>query len=155
MVGVRALLAGKTYWYTSVVQVPGGCLKINAELLRAEFRRCGVLQERLLHYTSSLLVQSAQMAACNRVHRLQQRLARWLLMTRDRARQDGFPMTHEFLSDMLGTPRSEVSAAVGALRRSGFIRPGRGRMVILDPKALESAACECYQILRNELYGIR
>ena len=114
-----------------------------------------MLQERLLHYTSYLLGQSEQKADCNRVHRVQQRLARWLLMARDRARQDEFPMTHEFLSDMLGTPRSEVSAAVGALRRSGFIRPGRGRMVILDPKALESAACECYQILRNELYGIR
>jgi CRP-like cAMP-binding protein len=153
MLGIRSILAGQTYGYTSVVQVPGGCLRIDAKVLQSEFRRGGALQDRLLRYTSYLLVQTSQMAACNRVHRLDQRLARWLLMAHDRVRQDEFPMTHEFLSEMLGTPRSEVTAAAGVFRRSGVIRYGRGRMTIVDRPALESAACECYRVLHDELYG--
>ena len=151
MLGIRAILEGKSYWYISVVQIEGGCLRINAEVLRAEFKRARVLQERLLHHTSYLLVQTAQLAACNRVHRVKQRLARWLLMTHDRAKHDEFPITQEFLSEMLGTPRSEVSAATGALRRSGIIQYERRKMTILNRKALEGVACECYYILREEL----
>jgi CRP-like cAMP-binding protein len=151
MLGVRAILEGKTYWYISVVQIEGGCLRISAKVLRAQFKRGDAFQARLLQYTSYLLVQTAQLAACNRVHRLRERLARWLLMTHDRAKHDEFPMTHEFLSEMLGTPRSEVSAAAGALRRSGVIGYKRGRMAILDRKALEALACECYQVLRDAL----
>ena len=155
MAGLRAILAGKTYWYVSVVQIAGLCLKINGKVLEAEFKRCGVLHERLLHYTSYLLAQTSQLAACNRVHRLEQRLARWLLTARDRVKRDQFEMTHEFLSEMLGTPRSEVSRATGALRKAGLIRYGRGTLTILDSEALESVACECYQVLRQELYGPR
>jgi CRP-like cAMP-binding protein len=153
MLGVRAILAGKTYWYSSVVQIPGGSLRIDAKVLQREFKRGGVLQDRLLHYISYLLVQTSQTAACNRVHRLEQRLARWLLMARDRVQQDEFPMTHEFLSEMLGTSRSEITSAAGMLRKFGVIRYARGRMTILDRKALESVACECYHILHDELYG--
>lgn len=155
MLGLRAVLAGKTYWHVSVVQVPGGCVRMNAKVLQAEFKRGGVLQERLLHYTSYLLVQTAQMAACNRIHHQKQRLARWLLMAHDRVTEDEFPMTHEFLGEMLGTPRSEVTTAAGSLRRSGLIRYQRGRMTILDRKGLETAACECYQILHDELHALR
>jgi len=86
-----------------------------------------LLQERLLHYVSYLLVQVSQTAAWNRIHRLEQRLARWLLMAYGRVKRDEFPITHEFLSDMLGTPRSEVSIAAGALRKSGVIRYARGQ----------------------------
>lgn len=151
MAGVRAILAGKTYWYVSVVQVPGGCLRIDARVLQAEFRRGGTLQERLLQYTSFLLVQTAQTAACNRVHPMRQRLARWLLMAEDRAKRPQFPMTHEFLSEMLGTSRSEVTSAAGSLRKSGLIRYRRGTITILNRSGLETAACECYRILRDEL----
>lgn len=151
MLGLRALLTGKTHWNIAVVQVEGGCLRIDAKVLRAEFKRAGALQDEVLHFASYLLIQTAQMAACNRVHRLKQRLARWLLMTHDRAKHDEFPMTHEFLSEMLGTPRSEVSAVADAFRKSGIIFYKRGRMAILDRKALEAEACECYQVLREEL----
>ena len=155
MLGIRALLGAETHWYDSIVQIPGGCLRIDAKVLQTEFRRGGVVQERLLHYISYLLVQLSQTAACNRVHRLEQRLARWLLMAHDRVKQDVFPITHEFLSDMLGTPRSEVSIAAAALRKSGAIRYARGKMTIVNRKGLQSAACECYQILHDELYYLR
>jgi CRP-like cAMP-binding protein len=155
MMGIRAILGAETHWYDSVVQIPGGCLRIDAKVLQTEFRRGGVLQERLLHFINYLLVQLSQTAACNRIHRLEQRLARWLLMAHDRVKQDEFPMTHEFLSSMLGAPRSEVSIAAGALRKSGVIRYARGKMTIVDRKGLQSAACECYQILHDELYYLR
>jgi CRP-like cAMP-binding protein len=154
MLGVRAILEGRSYWYASVVQIEGGCLRMNAKVVQAQFKRAGGFQVGLLQYTGYLLVQTAQLAACNRVHRLRQRLARWLLMTNDRAKHDEFPMTHEFLSDMLGAPRPEVSTAAGALRKSGVIRYERGKMAILDRKALEALACECYQVLRGALEGI-
>jgi CRP-like cAMP-binding protein len=154
VLGVRAILGVETHWYDSIVQIPGGCLRIDAKVLQTEFRRGGVLQARLLHYVSYLLVQLSQTAACNRIHRLKQRLARWLLMSHDRVKQDEFPITHEFLSDMLGTPRSEVSIAAAALRKSGVIRYARGKMTIVDRQGLQSAARECYQILYNELYHL-
>lgn len=153
MLGLRAILEEKTHWHISVAQIEGGCLRIDANVLRAEFNRAGTLHQRLLQYTSYRLVQTAQLAACNRVHRLKQRLARWLLMTHDRTKHDEFPMTHEFLSEMLGTSRAEISSAAGALRRSGVVHYQRGRMTILDRKALESTACECYRVLRDELGG--
>jgi len=155
MLGLRAMLGGRTYRYNSVVQIPGNCMRIQAKVLQAEFDRCGVLQKRVLIYTRYLLAQTTQMAACNRVHRVEQRLARWLLMAYDRVKRNEFPMTHEILSAMLGTPRSEVTIAAGAFRRSGFLRYGRGKITILDRKGLESVACECYQILHEELYSLR
>ncbi|MGH9407729.1 MAG: Crp/Fnr family transcriptional regulator [Terriglobia bacterium] len=155
VVGVRAILTRRTYRHDSVVQIAGGCLRISAALLRAEFKRGGVLQDRLLHYTSYLLVQTEQTAACNRVHRIEQRMGRWLLMTRDRVQRDDFAMTHEFLAEMLGAARSEVTIAAGSLRRSGIIQYQRGRVTILNRKGLERAACECYRILYSEMDAIR
>ena len=151
LLGLRAVLGAKVSGYVAVVQVPGRALKIEADLLGAEFRRGGVLQDRVLRYTRYLLFQVSQTAACNRVHRLEQRLARWLLMVHNRAKRDEFPITHEFLSHMLGTPRSEVTIAAGILRKAWLIRYWRGRMTILDRQGLESASCECYRVVSNEL----
>jgi len=151
LLGIWALLGAEKYWYLAVVQVPGSFLRIHAEVLRAEFERGGVLHHQLLRYTRYLLAQISQTAACNRVHLLQQRLARWLLMLQDHAKGNEFPITHEFLSQMLGTPRSEVTLAAGMLRNLGLIRYARGKMAILDRQGLEAAACECYQIVTDEL----
>jgi len=155
MLGVRAMLGGKTYWHACIVQIPGDCLRMSAKVLQAEFKRGGVLQERLLHYFGYLLVQASQVAACNRLHRLEQRLVRWILMTHDRVKRDVFPITHEFLSEMLGSRRSEVTGAAGALRKAGYIRYARGTMTILNRKGLEAVVCECYQTLYSELYSLR
>ncbi|OFV94259.1 MAG: hypothetical protein A3F68_08625 [Acidobacteria bacterium RIFCSPLOWO2_12_FULL_54_10] len=151
IVGITALLGGSTSGTVAVVQVPGDYLRIKADVLQAEFRRGGMLNRRLLRYINYLLAQISQTAACNRLHRLEQRLARWLLMTHNRVQRDEFPITHEFLSHMLGTPRSEVTIAAGILQKSWLIRYGRGSVTILDRPGLEAVACECFQTDRARL----
>ena len=90
------------------------------------------------------------MAACNRLHGAERRLARWLLMTHDRVGSDDLHLTHEFLAEMLGTTRSTATLALGALRRAGLVRTRLGRITVLDRAGLEAAACECYQATRAE-----
>jgi CRP-like cAMP-binding protein len=111
--------------------------------------------DQLHRYTRFLLVQISQTAACNRLHRLEQRLARWLLMTHDHVKANEFHETHEFLSHMLGTDRSEVTIAAGILREAGLISYSRGKVHILDRKGLEAASCDCYQIFFRELTLLR
>jgi CRP-like cAMP-binding protein len=143
VLGVPSALGAKTTLHTAITQVPGSCLRIQSDILRAEFRRCGLLHDRLLGFTLSLLIQVSQTAVCNRVHFLEQRMARWLLMACDRSERQEFPMTHEFLSHVLGSPRSEISLAAGSLRKAGLIHYSRGTIKILDPLGLRSRACEC------------
>jgi len=145
VLGVRAALGGNVSVNAAVAQIPGASWKIKAEVLRAEFKRGGALQERLLRYTLSLMAQISQTAACNRVHLLEQRMARWLLMVVDRTQRLEFPITHDFLAHMLGTPRSEVTLAAGIFRKAGLIHYTRGKIKILDRQALEKVACECYR----------
>ena len=151
IVGIRALFGKDISTYDAVVQIPDSCLRMKADVLRAEFQRGGELQKRLLNYTSNFMAQIAQTAACNRVHRVQQRLGRWLLTVRTWVRTDTFPITHEFLSHMLGTPRSEVTIAAGILRKLGYIRYHHGQITILNRQGLEKASCECYKVVRDEL----
>jgi CRP-like cAMP-binding protein len=103
----------------------------------------------LLRYALVHHGQVARTAACNGRHHTDQRLARWLLMAHDRSEGDGFPMTHEFLSMMLGVRRAGVTVAAGLLSKAGFIRYERGRMEVTDRPGLESAACECYGVARR------
>ncbi len=154
LLGMRVVLGAKNYWYTALAQIPGSCLRVDAETFKAEFRRGGALQLQTLHYLRYLLVQVSENAACNRVHRVKQRLARRLLMIQDRVQKDEFPMTHESISYMLGTPRSEVSLAAEALRRSGIINYARGKVTILNRRELESASCECYQVIHKEFLSL-
>ena len=111
LVGIWAALGAKTERYEAVVQVAGNCLRIKTDAFQAVLRGDGVLLDRLHVYTRYLFSQVAQTAACNRIHRLEQRLPRWLLMTRSRAKADKFPATHEFLAHMLG-PRLDRWGAV-------------------------------------------
>ena len=151
LVGVLEILGAGRSSNLVLVQVPGNCWRIRRDTLYREFKRGGILHDRMLRYTRNVLAQISQTAACNRVHRLEQRFCRWLLIAHDRAQRDRFPMTHEFLSHILGTPRSEVTLAAGVLRKAGYIQYQRGQITILDRKGLESAACECYQILQHNL----
>jgi len=150
MSGIHGVLGGKTYEHDGVVQFAGSCVRIQTSVLQREFRRDGALLEGLHGYLRQFLRQVSQTAACNRAHRLQQRLARWLLMTHDRVGKDVFPATHEFLSNMLGADRSDVTLAAGALRRGGHLSYTRGMVTILDRKGLESSACECYLVVRAQ-----
>jgi CRP-like cAMP-binding protein len=101
-----------------------------------------------MRYLQAAWVMAAQGAACNQLHPIEERCARWLLMTRDRARADTYAMTHEFLSYMLGTRRATVTVAAGILQRAGLIRYARGSLTILDPDGLEDVSCECYGVMR-------
>ena len=132
------------------VQMEGTALRIGAAAFRAEMERSPALRGLLLRYALAFHAQVTMTAACNARHVIDQRLARWLLIAHDRAGADEFPMTHEFISMMLGVRRPGVSLAAGVLQKAGLIRYARGRMEITDRPGLEAAACECYHTTRRE-----
>jgi CRP-like cAMP-binding protein len=150
-VGLPAVLGGRTHTVEKMVQVQGSALRISARTLREELGNCPTLQAELLRYTQALLIQVSQTAACNGRHTIQERLARWLLMARDRTDDDVVPLSHEFLSMMLGARRSGVTMALGALRQAGLIDSSHNKIVIIDGPGLEAAACECYGAVRDEV----
>lgn len=133
-----------------LVQVPGRALRLEA----AELRRLAEMSEELrgvMHnYMLAMFVLVSQTAACNRRHPVEERCARWLLMTHDRVEEDTFPMTHEFLADMLGVRRPSVSIAMSILSKAGYTRYRRGKVEVIDREGLEAASCECYQVLTQQ-----
>jgi CRP-like cAMP-binding protein len=150
-VGLPASQRAKRAPYRAVIQIPSDSLRVGAETLCREFKRGGELQALLLSYTHVLVTQITQSVACNRFHTVEQRLARWLLMSRDRVGSSTFRFTQEDLSQVLGVPRNGVGVAVGALRRKKLIGHARGQITILEQAGLESASCECYRIVRDEI----
>jgi CRP-like cAMP-binding protein len=122
--------------------------------LREEFRRGGKFQELVLRFSAKFLLQVSQTAACNRLHTIERRLARWLLMMRDRTMSNELALTQEFLSHMLGARIAGVNEAVRALTLSGMVRHTRGSIEILDREGLELAACECYRVVKKNTAGI-
>jgi CRP-like cAMP-binding protein len=148
MVGVPVLLGDETSVQRVIVQVPGTALRMKAAPCKTAFDESAAVRSVLLRFTAAILNMSAQTAACNRAHSMKQRCARWLLMSSDRIQSDVVPMTHEFLSSMLGVRRTGVTAIAGELQRSGLIRYHRGQVTIVDRAGLEAAACECYRIDR-------
>ena len=142
-------MGGDTMPYQVIVQGAGGAMKMPATVLREEFNRGGPFQSILLRYTQALHIQVSQTAACNRVHSLDERLARWLLMSHDRVKSDQMEMTQEFLSTMLGVERSGVTIAAITLQDAELIKYSRGKLTILDRAGLESASCECYGFVKN------
>jgi CRP-like cAMP-binding protein len=133
-----------------LVQSAGTAMKMKATVLRKEFSREGVLQRLLHRYLHSLLTQISQSAVCNRVHLVEARLARWLLMTHDRVGSDEFRLTQEFLSNMLGVRREAVSKAAGEFQKRKLVNYSRGRITILNRAALGTTACQCYRIIKDE-----
>ena len=149
MVGLPVLLGAESDDLEAMVQSPGTALRMDAAAFREELERIPAFRTLLLRYALVHHGQVARSAACNGRHHTDQRLARWLLMAHDRARTDEFPMTHEFLAMMLGVRRVGVTLAVGQLQKAGFIRYERGCIEVTDRPGLESAACECYGIVRR------
>lgn len=151
MAGVPVVLRSSEAPYQVMVQLAGNALRIRGGPLRDEFDRGGKLQDLLLRYTHTLLVQVAQSAACNRFHSVEERLCRWLLISRDRVQTDTLQLTQEFLSYMLGVPRTSVTMIAGTLQKEGLIRYSRGRITILSRRGLEAASCECYRRVQEGL----
>jgi CRP-like cAMP-binding protein len=149
MSGLSVLLGGKEN-KTATIQQGGQALKIPAEVMQEEFKRGGVLQARILHYTHALITQISQAVACNVRHTIEQRMIRWLLMYHDRLREDEFSMTHEFMALMLGVRRASVTVAASNLLQTGTIEYRRGHVRILDRKLMETLACECYAVVGAE-----
>ena len=135
--------------YRTCMQVSGNGFRIKAEVLEVTLSSTPNLRLRLNRYAQSQGMQVAQLAACNRLHEIDQRLARWLLICQDRICSDLLPMTHELFAQMLGTGRPTVSTAAAVLQRAGFIQYARGTVKIMDRKGLEAAACECYGVIRQ------
>jgi len=133
----------------ALVQGGGSALRMSAGSFRSALRRSPLLQRSLLRYVHALMSQVTQTAACNRFHLVEARLARWLLMTRDRMRSSEFRLTQDFLAHMLGVRRVGVTEAAGALQRRKLIEYSRGVIRILNDRGLEAAACSCYRIVSN------
>jgi CRP-like cAMP-binding protein len=133
---------------TGFIQVEATALRMSFANLRKEFSSSEPFRNHVLQWIQGQSFVLSQISACNRLHELEERLARWLLMVRDRLGEDNFYLTQEFLADMLGTRRTTVTLAAGSLQRSGLIEYTRGKIHILDSDRLESAACECYGIVR-------
>lgn len=132
------------------VQVPGKLWRMDASIFSDEMVKGGAFQEVVQLYIQALFSQITQQVACNGLHSVNERCSRWLLLTLDRVNADEFPMTQEFLSQMLGVRRASVTLAAGALQHAGIIRYRLGRITVLDRDGLEATACECYRVIRDE-----
>ena len=135
----------------TIVQVPGTALRIPLEPLTNEMAADHDFRCTIKKYVRFAISEIAQTAACNRLHTLEERCCRWLLIAHDSALSDSFPLTHEFLAMMLGVQRAGVSVAAGTLQKAGFIRYVRGQVTITKREGLERGACECYASVRREL----
>lgn len=144
MLGAHLMLGVVTAPLHALVQGSGTALRIETARFKRELARSTALQRSLNRYLYVLMAQQATSAACLRFHLIGQRLARWLLMSQDRAQSDSFHITHEFLAYMLGMRRVGVTAAASALQRSGLIQYHRGELKVLDRSGLEAVACSCY-----------
>ncbi len=151
VVGLFSLLGVERAVWESVVQGPGNALRIARSTVAAEMERSNALADLVRKRAGHFLSELAQTAACNRLHSLEQRCCRWLLIAHDSAGTETFPLTHEFLALMLGVQRSGLSIVAGALQRAGLIRYTRGRVTIVNRAGLESEACECYGTSKAQL----
>ena len=138
----------------AIVQLPGTGLRIASATLHDNFAKLPALRRATERYVLSQQMQLAQTAACNRLHDMEQRLARWLLMCQDTTDTGSLPLTHEFLAQMLGTGRPIVTLAAGVLERAGLIENTRGSVKILNRKRLEDVACECYAAIQSYRSGL-
>jgi len=153
MAGIAAFLGAASTPHRSLSQVSGTAARLPVPALRDLTGGTGPLDDRLRHYTQALLNQVAQTAACNRMHSIEERCARWLLMMHDRVQVDRFYLTQHFLAQMLGVRRATVTVAAGRLQQLRLIRYSRGKIVILDRAGLERTSCECYAVVRGQFDG--
>jgi CRP-like cAMP-binding protein len=150
MMSISAVLGVDKSPHEMLVQIPNGAMRLPVRALRDEFKRGGALHDRLLRYTQGLLLQTSQIAACNHLHSVSERLARWLLMSYDRCECEDLPFTQEFLALMLGVRRAGVTEAALILQAEESIDYKRGHIRILDRQELMEHTCDCYKIVKKE-----
>ncbi len=148
--GVPLIAGFRTSHTRAVVQAEGTAFRVDASIFRAALRQCPRLERKLQRHSQLMAMQVEQVATCNRLHGVDERLARWLLMTADRVGSDTLPLTQEFLAQMLGSTRSTVTISAGILQKAGLIAYTRGNVNILDRGSLEAAACDCYGSLQRQ-----
>lgn len=150
LVGIGSVLGGEQALGRYVVPMPGLALAIEASQFRTAFRNSPELRAACVAYAQAFLREALQTAACNSVHMVEERCARWLLMSHDRSDGDTLALTQEYLAGMLGVCRSTVTLVAGALQRAGLIHYRRGAIRVLDRPGLETASCECYRVIRTQ-----
>jgi CRP-like cAMP-binding protein len=151
VVGLPLILRADRMPFRVMVQVSVNAVSMQGKLLWEEFGRNIPFQVLLLRYAHTMVTQIAQSAACNRFHSVEERLCRWLLITRDRVKSNTFNLTQEFISHMLGVPRTAVTMTAVNIQKMGLISYTRGKIVLLNPQGLETAACECYRVVTEEI----
>jgi CRP-like cAMP-binding protein len=150
-VGLPLIVGYTTSPTRAIVQIQASAYKISPQDLKKALSNSSKLKESLQRYSQELSIQAIQIAACNRLHEVDERLARWLLMSEDRVGRSIFPLTQEFISHMLGTRRASVTVAAGILQKAGLITYSRGQVTIKDRAGLESASCECYKGINRQI----
>ena len=150
-VGLPLVVGFATSPTRALIQIAGSAIRVSAKHLVDILPKCPELEWHLNRYTQELALQSAQIAACNRLHPVEERLARWLLMSEDRVGKSTFILTQEFLAHMLGTRRASVTIAAGTLQKAGLITYRRGQVKIESRAELEKVSCECYQAIREQM----
>jgi CRP-like cAMP-binding protein len=155
MTGIALVLGSDTMSSDAMVQVSGNGSRMDASAFREAIDGSPTLKQQMLRYVLAVFTQVSQNAACNQLHAINTRCARWLLTTHDRVMGDTYALTQEYLAMMLGVTRPSVSAAAATLQKAGLIRYSRGVITILDRVGLEGASCECYRIIEDEFSRLR
>jgi CRP-like cAMP-binding protein len=150
VVGVALFMGGASTTSQALIQSAGSGFRLRAAVMHEEFQRGGAFHKLLLRYTQALLTQIAQTAVCNRLHSIEQRLCRWLLLTQDRVPPGEVRMTHEFIGQMLAVRRESITLVARRLQAMGVIRYTQGHITIVDRQGLEARVCECYEVVQNE-----
>jgi CRP-like cAMP-binding protein len=150
-IGLPLVVGFRTAPTRAIAQIEGSSFRMDGEALIGLLPQCPKLERRLQQFSQIMAMQVTQIAACNRLHEVNERLARWLLMSADRIGSSSVPLTQEFLAQMLGTRRSSVTVAAGMLQKAGLITHSRGDVEIIDRPRLEDAACECYAIMQERI----
>jgi CRP-like cAMP-binding protein len=150
-IGLPLVAGFRTAPTRAIVQIEGSVFRIDGEILKGILLQCPKLERRLQQFSQVMAMQVTQIAACNRLHEVEERLARWLLMSADRIGSNSVPLTQELIAQMLGTRRSSVTVAAVMLQRAGLIAHSRGDVEIVDRQKLEEAACECYGIMLRQI----
>lgn len=150
MVGIPVLLGAESMQGEMFAQIPGEAARMQAGVFKDQINQGGPFRDLLQRYVQALFNQIAQSSACNGIHSTEQRFCKWMLMTRDRVGSDQFPLTQEFIGQMLGVRRATVSEIASKNQRAGLIEYSRGQVRIRDREGLKDCSCECYGITRGE-----